>query len=86
MVRANTVGQRIKFNVTGRHVILLFKNVSARSRASIYVDGVRVPVALSSRVSVIAKTEGRHAVIVEFGDLELGCVGVLVTATESKHP
>lgn len=86
MVRANTVGQRIKFNVTGRQVVLLFKNVSARSRASIYVDGVRVPVALSSRVSVIAKTEGRHAVIVEFGDLELGCVGLLVTATESKHP
>lgn len=84
-VRANTVGQRIKFNVIGRQVTLLFNRVSASPRAVIYLDGVRVPVALSSRVNVIAKKEGRHAVIVEFGDLELESVGVVVTDAESKR-
>ena len=63
---------------------LLFR-LHGGPRAMIYVDGVHVPVALSPRVSVIAKNEGRHAVIVEFGDLELACVGVLVTAAESER-
>ena len=75
---------RILWNPIMATFRLLFR-LHARSRAMIYVDGVHVPVALAPRVSVIAKNEGRHAVIVEFGDLELACVCVLVTAAESER-